>query len=81
MPPAARRHFVLFFHNPGFNNRHRLNRHVGIAGLIGRSDRLDFIHHPMAFHHLAEHGIAPTLGSFTLVIQKIIFLYINKKLG
>ena len=63
-----------------FFNSDIFHRHILMPAPGSRFHFLDPVHHILAFHYLAKHTIAETLGSRGLVIKKTIVLDIDKKL-
>ena len=48
----------------GAHDRHRFQRHVGMAALVAGAHLLDRVHHLGALDHAAEDRIAPALRRF-----------------
>jgi ATP-binding cassette subfamily B protein len=69
------------FYTLGRDDHEGVDGDILVAAAIAGLDLCDGVHYIQAFHHFAEHGIAPALGRLVLVVQEIIVDAVDEKLG
>src|SRR6266853_3825821 len=58
-----------------------LDRNVGVSPAAAGLDPLDFVDDVLALHDLAEHAVAPSLGTGRRVIQEVVVLDVDEELA